>query len=180
LCCKRWYTGTLRRGKPSRDGPCPAGPEEYGLIRPEGDQRRDAHRTTRRNPAREECHRDEEHRNGHERRRIGGGDIRAIAMGDVDWQPGSVRVAGESRTHVRLPLTLVRRVVPWRPLAMAAVSGLVARAVARAGVTTAQPASPREAQSVEPQLGESTAASLCFRPTRRTGGPCPVTLAVVP
>jgi hypothetical protein len=67
-------------------------------------------------------------------------------MGDVDWQQGSVRVAGESRTHVRLPLTLVRMVVPWRPLAMAAASGLVARAVARAGVTTAQPASPRPAK----------------------------------
>jgi len=86
------------------------------------------------------------------------GDIRALAMGDLDWQQGSVRVAGKSRTHVRLPLTqevgdalvdyltrgrppadtdrvFVRMVAPWRPLAMAAVSALVARAIARAGVT---------------------------------------------
>jgi len=86
------------------------------------------------------------------------GDIRALAIGDVDWQQASVRVAGKSRTHVRLPLTqevgdalvdyltrgrppaetdrvFVRMVAPWRPLGMAAVSGLVARAIARAGVT---------------------------------------------
>lgn len=86
------------------------------------------------------------------------GDIRALAMGDVDWQQASVRVAGKSRTHVRLPLTqevgdalvdyltrgrppaetdrvFVRMAAPWRPLGMAAVSGLVARAIARAGVT---------------------------------------------
>jgi site-specific recombinase XerD len=87
------------------------------------------------------------------------GDIRALAMSDLDWQQASVRVAGRSRTHVRLPLTqevadalmryltrgrppadtdrvFVRMVAPWRPLGMAAVSGLVARAIARAGVTT--------------------------------------------
>lgn len=87
------------------------------------------------------------------------GDIRALAMGDLDWQRASVRVAGKSRTHVRLPLTqevgdalvdylargrppadidrvFVRMVAPWRPLGMAAVSALVARAIGRAGVTT--------------------------------------------
>jgi len=86
------------------------------------------------------------------------GDIRALATGDLDWQQAGVRVAGKSRTHVRLPLTqevgdalvdylargrppadtdrvFVRMVAPWRPLAMAAVSALVARAIARAGVT---------------------------------------------
>lgn len=87
------------------------------------------------------------------------GDVRALAMGDLDWQQGSVRVAGKSRTQVRLPLTqevgnalvdyltrgrppadsdrvFVRMVAPWRPLATASVSALVARAIARAGVTT--------------------------------------------
>jgi len=86
------------------------------------------------------------------------GDIRALAMGDVDWQQASVRVAGKSRTQVRLPLTqevghalvdyltrgrppaetdrvFVRMAAPWRQLGTAAVSGLVARAIARAGVT---------------------------------------------
>ena len=86
------------------------------------------------------------------------GDVRALAMGDLDWQQASVRVAGKSRTHVRLPLTqevgdalvdylmrgrppaesdrvFVRMLAPWRPLTISAVSGLVARAIARAGVT---------------------------------------------
>lgn len=86
------------------------------------------------------------------------GDIRALSMGDLDWPQGSVRVAGKSRTHVRLPLTqevgdalvdylrrgrppaetdrvFVRMLAPWRALTISAVSGLVARAIARAGVT---------------------------------------------
>jgi integrase/recombinase XerD len=86
------------------------------------------------------------------------GDIRALAIGDLDWQQASVQVAGKSRTHVRLPLTqevgdalvdylskgrppadtdrvFVRMLAPWRALAISAVSGLVARAMARAGVT---------------------------------------------
>ena len=87
------------------------------------------------------------------------GDIRALAMGDVDWEQASVCVAGKSRTHVRLPLTqevggalldylargrppaatdrvFVRMAAPWRPLGAPAVSSIVARAIARAGVTT--------------------------------------------
>jgi len=86
------------------------------------------------------------------------GDIRALRLGDLDWQQSSVCVAGKSRTHVRLPLTqevgdalvdylrrgrppadtdrvFVRMVAPWGPLAIASVSALVARAIARAGVT---------------------------------------------
>jgi integrase/recombinase XerD len=86
------------------------------------------------------------------------GDIRALAIGDVDWQQASVRVAGKSRTHVRLPLTqevgdalvdyltrgrppaetdrvFLRVLAPWRPLTVSAVSRVVDRAMARAGVT---------------------------------------------
>jgi integrase len=86
------------------------------------------------------------------------GDIRALAIGDVDWQQASVRVAGRSRTHVRLPLTqevgdalvdyltrgrppaetdrvFLRVLAPWRPLTVSAVSRVVDRAMARAGVT---------------------------------------------
>ena len=86
------------------------------------------------------------------------GDIRALRLGDLDWPQSSVRVAGKSRTHVRLPLTqevgdalvdylrsgrppadtdcvFVRMAAPWGPLAIASVSALVARAIARAGVT---------------------------------------------
>jgi integrase/recombinase XerD len=86
------------------------------------------------------------------------GDIRGLAMGDLDWHQASVRVAGKSRMHVSLPLTqevgdalvdylmrgrppaetdrvFVRMQAPWRPLAISAISALVSRAIARAGVT---------------------------------------------
>lgn len=85
------------------------------------------------------------------------GDILALRVGDVDWRQASLRVAGKSRTEIRLPLTqevgdalseylksgrppaqtdhlFVRMLAPWTALAVSSVSDLVSRAMSRAGV----------------------------------------------
>ena len=85
------------------------------------------------------------------------GDIRALSIGDIDWERGCILVAGKSRTEVRLPLTqevgdallryldrgrppaetdrvFVRMAAPWQPLKISAISALVGRAISRSGV----------------------------------------------
>lgn len=85
------------------------------------------------------------------------GDILQMDLGDIDWTHATVRVSGKSRYEVKLPLTqevgdavldylrigrppiqdthlFVRMEAPWRPLHVSAVSAIVARAIARAGV----------------------------------------------
>jgi site-specific recombinase XerD len=85
------------------------------------------------------------------------GDILQMDLRDIDWTHASVRVAGKSRYETRLPLTqevgdaileyvrkgrppvlgtrlFVCMLAPWRPLCVSAVSAMVARAIARAGV----------------------------------------------
>jgi len=85
------------------------------------------------------------------------GDIVGMDLQDIDWARASVRVAGKSRYETRLPLIqevgdaileylrrgrppvqdtrlFVRILAPWRPLRVSAVSAIVARAIARAGV----------------------------------------------
>lgn len=86
------------------------------------------------------------------------GDVRALSLGDIDWERGCIRVAGKSRTEVMLPLTqevgdalmsyldrgrppavtdrvFVRMLAPWQPLKISAISALVGRAISRSGVT---------------------------------------------
>lgn len=85
------------------------------------------------------------------------GDIRQMDLQDIDWTHASVRVSGKSRYEASLPLTqevgdavleylrkgrppvpgtrlFVRMQAPWMPLHASAVSAIVARAIARAGV----------------------------------------------
>jgi integrase/recombinase XerD len=85
------------------------------------------------------------------------GDIRQMDLPDIDWTHASVRVSGKSRYEASLPLTqevgdavleylrkgrppvpgtrlFVRMQAPWRPLQVSAVSAIVGRAIARAGV----------------------------------------------
>ena len=85
------------------------------------------------------------------------GDVRALSIGDIDWERGCIRVAGKSRTEVRLPLTqevgdallryldhgrppaatdrvFVRMPAPWQPLKISSISALVSRAITRSGV----------------------------------------------
>jgi site-specific recombinase XerD len=87
------------------------------------------------------------------------GDIITMDLDDVDWTQGSIRVSGKSRYEVKLPLTqevgdavleylrrgrppihdshlFVRMQAPWGGLKVSAVSAIVARAIARAGVET--------------------------------------------
>jgi integrase/recombinase XerD len=87
------------------------------------------------------------------------GDIRQMDLRDIDWTHASVRVSGKSRYEATLPLTqevgdavleylrkgrppvqgtrlFVRMQAPWKPLHVSAVSAIVARAIARAGVET--------------------------------------------
>ena len=88
------------------------------------------------------------------------GDIRQMDLADIDWTHASIRVSGKSRYEATLPLTqevgdavleylrkgrppvqgthlFVRMQGPWKPLHVSAVSAIVARAIARAGVQTA-------------------------------------------
>jgi integrase len=88
------------------------------------------------------------------------GDIRQMDLADIDWTHASIRVSGKSRYETTLPLTqevgdavleylrkgrppvqgthlFVRMQGPWKPLHVSAVSAIVARAIARAGVQTA-------------------------------------------
>ena len=85
------------------------------------------------------------------------GDILNMHLGDIDWTHATVRVSGKSRYEVKLPLTqevgdavldylrrgrppvqdthlFIRMQAPWRSLRVSAVSAIVARAIARAGV----------------------------------------------
>jgi len=85
------------------------------------------------------------------------GDILKMDLGDIDWAHATVRVSGKSRYEVKLPLTqevgdavldylrrgrppvqdtrlFIRMQAPWRPLHVSAVSAIVERAIARAGV----------------------------------------------
>ena len=85
------------------------------------------------------------------------GDIVKMGLGDIDWTHASVCVSGKSRYEVRLPLTqevgeavleflrfgrppvqdtrlFIRMLAPWRPLQVSAVSAIVERAIARAGI----------------------------------------------
>lgn len=87
------------------------------------------------------------------------GDIRQMDLADIDWTHASIRVSGKSRYEATLPLTqevgdavleylrkgrppvqgthlFVRMQGPWKPLHVSAVSAIVARAIARAGVQT--------------------------------------------
>jgi integrase/recombinase XerD len=87
------------------------------------------------------------------------GDIRQMDLADIDWTHASIRVSGKSRYEATLPLTqevgdavleylrkgrppvqvtrlFVRMQAPWKPLHVSAVSAIVARAIARAGVDT--------------------------------------------
>jgi site-specific recombinase XerD len=88
------------------------------------------------------------------------GDIRQMELADIDWTHASIRVSGKSRYEAKLPLTqevgdavleylrkgrppvqgthlFVRMQGPWKPLHVSAVSAIIARAIARAGVQTA-------------------------------------------
>ena len=86
------------------------------------------------------------------------GDVRTMDLSDIDWRHASVRVLGKSHAEVKLPLTqevgealleylrhgrppvqsttrvFVTMQAPWKPLEVSAVSGIVARAIARAGI----------------------------------------------
>jgi integrase/recombinase XerD len=85
------------------------------------------------------------------------GDIRQMDLADIDWPNAGIRVSGKSRYEATLPLTqevgdaileylrkgrppvqatrlFVRMQAPWKPLHVSAVSAIVARAIARAGV----------------------------------------------
>lgn len=85
------------------------------------------------------------------------GDILQMDIRDIDWIRASVRVSGKSRYEAALPLTqevgdaileylrkgrppvqgtrlFVRMLAPWSPLQTSAVSAIVARAIAHAGV----------------------------------------------
>jgi site-specific recombinase XerD len=85
------------------------------------------------------------------------GDIVKMDLSDFDWVSASVRVSGKSHYEVKLPITqevgesileylrrgrppvqdsrlFVRMLAPWKPLKVSAVSAIVERAIARAGV----------------------------------------------
>jgi len=85
------------------------------------------------------------------------GDVVKMELGDFNWAQASVCVTGKSHHEVNLPLTqevgeavleylqkgrpplqdshlFVRMQAPWRPLRVSAVSAIVMRAIARAGV----------------------------------------------
>jgi site-specific recombinase XerD len=85
------------------------------------------------------------------------GDVAAVTFQDIDWEHGTLRVAGKSRQAVRLPLpqavgdailayldgerprvpcaqVFMKAVAPYRPMASELVSSVVRRAVVRAGV----------------------------------------------
>jgi integrase/recombinase XerD len=87
------------------------------------------------------------------------GDIRQMDLADIDWPHASIRVSGKSRYEATLPLTqevgdavleylrqgrppvqitrlFVRMQAPWKPFHVSAVSAIVARAIARAGIKT--------------------------------------------
>jgi site-specific recombinase XerD len=85
------------------------------------------------------------------------GDILQMDVRDIDWTHATIHVSGKSRCEAKLPLTqevgdaileylrkgrppvqgtrlFVRMLAPWAPLQTSSVSGMVARAIARAGV----------------------------------------------
>jgi site-specific recombinase XerD len=86
------------------------------------------------------------------------GDVRCMDLCDIDWRYASVRVSGKSHHEVKLPLTqevgdalleyigcgrppvqditrvFVSMSAPWKPLAVSSVSGIVFRAITRAGI----------------------------------------------
>lgn len=85
------------------------------------------------------------------------GDVRKMDLSDIDWSHANVRVSGKSRHEVKLPLTqevgealmeylrrgrppihdtrvFVSMSAPWKPLQVSSVSGIVGRAIARAGI----------------------------------------------
>ena len=85
------------------------------------------------------------------------GDVRTLRLADVDWQDGSIRVAGKSRRETRLPLpqdagdallayvekgrpptpldvVFVRHKAPGGPLRQSSVSSIVRLAIIRSGV----------------------------------------------
>jgi site-specific recombinase XerD len=88
------------------------------------------------------------------------GDVRGMVFNDIDWKQASVRVLGKSRREVKLPLTqevgdalleylrygrppvqdtnrvFVSMSAPWKPLETSSVSGMVMRAITRAGIMT--------------------------------------------
>jgi len=88
------------------------------------------------------------------------GDVRCMDLSDIDWRHASVRVSGKSRHETKLPLTqevgdalleylsrgrppaqdttrvFVSMLAPWKPLEVSSVSGIVMRAITRAGVET--------------------------------------------
>jgi integrase len=74
------------------------------------------------------------------------GDIVRLGLSDIDWQDASLLVSGKSRREVRLPIPqevgdaliayFLRMHAPVGPFAdSSVVSGIVARAIGRAGVT---------------------------------------------
>lgn len=90
-----------------------------------------------------------------------GGDILAMRLGDIEWAQGTLRVRGKGRREIRLPLpqdagdallayldqvrpiadsdsVFLRLHAPFRPFARSsAISLIVQRALARAGITDA-------------------------------------------
>jgi len=89
------------------------------------------------------------------------GDVIRLRLGDLEWESGTLRVMGKGRYEVRLPLpqdagdallrylecrpeacrtdrVFVRNIAPFKPFVSShCVSGVVRRALRRAGVTTA-------------------------------------------
>jgi integrase len=87
------------------------------------------------------------------------GDVARLRLTDIEWQSGTMRVAGKGRYEVRLPLpqdvgdailryleclprvdhsdyVFVRNIAPFRPgVSPCAVSSVVKRALKRAGIT---------------------------------------------
>lgn len=87
------------------------------------------------------------------------GDVAQLSLADIEWQTGSLRVSGKSRTEVRLPLpqdvgdaiadylecrppsrsdrVLLRTIAPCRPfLSGDGISSVVRRAMKRAGIVS--------------------------------------------
>jgi len=89
------------------------------------------------------------------------GDVARLRLADIEWESGTLRVLGKGRYEVRLPLpqdagdtllhylecrpqagqtdhVFVRNIAPFKPFISGhCVSGVVKRALRRAGVTTA-------------------------------------------
>jgi integrase len=89
------------------------------------------------------------------------GDVARLRLGDLEWESGTLRVLGKGRYEVRLPLpqdvgdallrylecrpdtgrtdrVFLRNIAPFKPFVSGhCVSGVVKRALRRAGVTTA-------------------------------------------